>query len=299
MRDTTPELASHEIRLNDLLQLSENELKATKIRLITKSGNQKYANVGQLTAPMAVYDESRSTGLLNDLYWNYSRNKVFKIGETVIGLARIGDRASDRDHWLLFHVGTVTKDLDMKDAVGYEYKDCKKHAKFINRVIVTFHNEGRGAAALVRKAQRPFIDQLVIFKVEPGEFKDDAFPGYTRVRESWPHLKIKLMYDAWKTALQNQKAVYLITDKSNGKQYVGSATGQDRLLQRWLTYTSDQPDGGNVDLRVLGSDHIRRNFQYSILECFPTSVPDEIILERESWWKDTLCTRDGLGYNHN
>lgn len=247
---------------------------------------------------MAVYAGNGGRNLLHDLYWNYSR-KVFKTGERVIGLARIGDHVADKDRWLLFHIGIVTGDLGKKNAPSYMYEDCKQYAKFINRVIVTFHNRGTGAASLVRKAEKAFLDELVVFKVEPGEFKDDAFPGYAYVRESWDGLKIKLTYITWQTALQNQKAVYLITDKSNSKQYVGSATGQDRLLQRWQAYTSNQPDGGNVGLMKLGADYIRRNFQYSILECFPTSVPDEIILERESWWKATLCTRGVLGYNIN
>ena len=299
MSNTDREKENYEIRLNDLLQLSEIELKNTKVRLVTKSGHQKDANGGRLVSAREVYDESRSSNLVKDLYWNYKR-KVFKAGERVIGLARLGNHVADKDHWLLFHIGTVTRDLDKKDDIGYEHEDCEQYAKFINRVIVSFHNRGTGAASLVRKAEKAFLDELVVFKVEPGEFKDDAFPGYAYVRESWNGLKTKLTYTTWQTALENQKAVYLITDKSNGKQYVGSATGQDRLLQRWQAYTSNRPDGGNVDLKGLGDKYIRQNFQYSILECFPTSIPDEIILERESWWKDSLLTRDNnFGYNEN
>ena len=50
----------------------------------------------------------------------------------------------------------------------------------------------------------------------------------------------------WLDALRNQKAVYLITDTSNGKMYVGSATAQyGMLLQRWTNYI-DNGHGGNV-----------------------------------------------------
>lgn len=103
-------------------------------------------------------------------------------------------------------------------------------------------------------------------------------------------------------ALQNQKAVYLITDRSNGKLYVGSATSDSgMLLQRWANYI-DSGHGGNKELIELvnkeGIDYIKRNFQYSILENYNARVDDSVILERESWWKETLQSRK-FGYNAN
>lgn len=41
----------------------------------------------------------------------------------------------------------------------------------------------------------------------------------------------------WIAALQNQNAVYLITDNNTGKLYVSSATAQyGMLLKRWSNY---------------------------------------------------------------
>lgn len=40
------------------------------------------------------------------------------------------------------------------------------------------------------------------------------------------------------------------------------------------------------------------NFQYSILENYNAKVDDNLILERESWLKETLQTRS-FGYNSN
>ena len=102
----------------------------------------------------------------------------------------------------------------------------------------------------------------------------------------------------WIGALQNQKAVYLITDKSNGKLYVGSATGDNgMLLQRWTNYV-ENGHGGNVELKKLDFDYIKKNFQYSILENFNSKVSDEYILKREAWWKHTLDSMKH-GYNDN
>lgn len=106
----------------------------------------------------------------------------------------------------------------------------------------------------------------------------------------------------WLDALRNQKAVYLITDTSNGKMYVGSATAQyGMLLQRWTNYI-DNGHGGNVELKYIvdtkGFDYIKANFQYSVLENYNARMDDNYILSREKWWKDTLCTRQ-FGYNKN
>jgi hypothetical protein len=40
------------------------------------------------------------------------------------------------------------------------------------------------------------------------------------------------------------QGIYLITDSSNGKQYVGKADGTERILGRWKNYASDG-HGGN------------------------------------------------------
>ena len=106
--------------------------------------------------------------------------------------------------------------------------------------------------------------------------------------------KVKIKFNQhkkdWMAALQNQKAVYLITDRSNGKLYVGSATSDNgMLLQRWENYI-DSGHGGNKELIELvnkeGIDYIKRNFQYSVLENYNAKVDDSVILERESWWKE-------------
>jgi len=73
------------------------------------------------------------------------------------------------------------------------------------------------------------------------------------------------------------------------------------LLQRWRSYV-DNGQGGNKELIELvnkkGFDYIKANFHYSILENYNAKVDDNIILERESWWKETLQTRI-FGYNRN
>lgn len=97
-------------------------------------------------------------------------------------------------------------------------------------------------------------------------------------------------------------SVFLITDLSNGKRYVSSATAETgMLLERWSAY-SKNGHGGNVELRDLvakrGIEHVQQYFQYSILENYNQRTDDQVILDRESWWKDALDSRR-YGYNSN
>jgi len=103
--------------------------------------------------------------------------------------------------------------------------------------------------------------------------------------------------DIWRTALENQKGVYLITDVSNGKRYVGSAYGENMILGRWLSYVRTG-HGGNVGLKDMTFEHIKQNFRYSILDIYKSSTDDKVIINRESWWKEVLLSRE-YGYNKN
>lgn len=269
-----------EILLNDILKL--DDLENVKIRLVMQANNFDFD-------PIRRFQENPKA-LLNDQYWNHNTKQYFNEGEITIGLVKIGT-----DRWLLFHVGKVTQDLNINNGVGYEWEILEEYQKYCGRVVVEYHNT---AQCLVRNAGG-FIQQCKVRQILDDVFDDDLFPGYENVRISWETLNRIKDKDAWKTALENQKGVYLITDKSNGKMYVGSAYGDNMLLGRWRAYINNG-HGGNEGLKELVHkfDHIKQNFQYSILEIFQSKTADETIIKRETWWKETLHTRT-FGYNKN
>ena len=149
---------------------------------------------------------------------------------------------------------------------------------------------------MVRRAES-VINDCEVEKILPNVFDDEIFPGFDQVNVSWNVLKAVLRKDGWKTALQNQKGVYLLTDTSNGKLYVGSAYGEQMILGRWKSYLRTG-HGGNAGLKELSFQHIKEHFRYSILDIFKASTADEIIIAREQWWKNVLQSR-AFGYNLN
>lgn len=268
------------IKLNDLLRL-EN-LNKVKIRF-----NLMFA---QNWNPIELFKNGDISTMLAGQYWNYKKNKSYKAGQITVGFVKI---KQNEDDWLLFHIGRVTKDLNRLNGVGYEFQDLKEYKKYVGRLVVRFKNTTQ---AMIRKAES-VIDDCYVSQILPDTFDNDIFPGYEKVNITWAEMKRVLEKDNWKTALQNQKGVYLITDISKGKMYVGSAYGENMILGRWRAYLSTG-HGGNARLKKLTFDYIKKNFKYSILDIFKSTTDDQMIIDRENWWKKVLQTRE-FGYNEN
>lgn len=268
------------IKLNEILRLEE--LKNVKIRF-----NLMFEDNWN---PIEVFKNNQMKTLLNGQYWNYSKNKVYKDGQITVGFIRI---KSNENLWLLFHIGKVTKDLNVFNGVGFEYETLTEYEKYFGRLIIKFKNTSQN---MVRYAES-VIDDCYVAQLLPDIFDNDLFPGYDKVNLSWKDLFRVLEKDTWKTALQNQKGVYLITDISNGKMYVGSAYGDNMILNRWRCYI-ENGHGNNIELKSLDFNYIKENFRYSILDIYKSTTDTQMILERENWWKRVLLSRQ-FGYNAN
>ncbi len=283
MGDTNP------IRLNDILGLSDNAIKNTKIRLNMNDPKNPTWN------PIELFKDGNIQRLLSGHYHKGKKND-FKKGMITIALAKI---LGEQDLYLLFHIGKVTKELEVPEdgGVGYEYTEEEKFKPYYGRLIVKFHHKSQQN---ILKAENS-ISEMYVHKIIPELFSDDTFPGYENIIVTWKELERLSKTVAWKTALENQKGVYLITDSKTGKMYVGKATGEKMILQRWRDYLNNG-HGGDVELKKIveekGFEYVKENFRYSILEIFDSKTDSDFILERENWWKKALLTR-GFGLNKN
>lgn len=135
------------------------------------------------------------------------------------------------------------------------------------------------------------------------------FPGFDQVllsHHELPEMVSDHRYADWRAALSEVQGIYLITDSTNGKQYVGKADGGERILGRWTSYAKDG-HGGNVALRELAfdstgdrqvrTDHAR-HFVFSILRVFGPSTSSSEVDAAESHYKRALMTRT-FGLNRN
>ncbi|MCG1097920.1 GIY-YIG nuclease family protein [Staphylococcus epidermidis] len=194
---------------------------------------------------------------------------------------------------------------EVYDEVGYELTLMEDYKEYRKRLIVKLKKPiGRD---LYNRLYKNIQDTLEpeVYEIAPNT-KLGHFPGYQNVTLSHPQMQqiISRNEPSWKQALMNVKGVYVITDLSNGKLYIGSASGNtDGIWQRWSDYANiENLTGDNKLLNEIkldkGKDYIINNFQYSILEIFDTKTKVDTIINRENYWKNVFCTRKyGMNYN--
>ncbi len=52
-------------------------------------------------------------------------------------------------------------------------------------------------------------------------------------------------------------------------------------------------------IKIKGIDYARKNFKFSLLEYRSMKAEDKVIIERETYWKEALLSRQPFGYNKN
>lgn len=223
--------------------------------------------------------------------WQTKRN--FQC-DMIISLIHIGS-----DKWLF---AGVYKILDYnkisEDHFDYSTQLLQGQDEIIGRLIVKHRRQGR-ASYLWGKS---ISNQFRIVEIKEKRLTVEEFPGYNNVSISFSKLQtiISQNIQSWRGALANIKGVYVITDTKTGKLYIGSATGQDGIWDRWSQY-SINGHGGNKELISLLKDHslgYQKYFQFSIIEIADFNISDDNLLSREQHWKNVFKTRE-FGYNSN
>ena len=182
----------------------------------------------------------------------------------------------------------------------YTVQLSDRYKEYIGRLLVAYPGPG-----VQGRSFRPetYFEHLTVAQIFDKPYQGEAFPGYENIAHDFSLLKpiIRQARPDWTTALRNIKGVYLVTDKKNGKMYVGSAYGEMGIWSRWCCYV-ETGTGRNDELTQLieqsGIDYAMENFQLSILEYRSMRTDDSVIIDREKYWKKVLRTRE-FGYNRN
>lgn len=183
---------------------------------------------------------------------------------------------------------------------NYDVKLKEKGEELIGRLKIKFKRPGRLRAIRLEK----YYDSFIVSEILKTCYDGEEFCGYEKINHSFSTIEhvVRTNKQSWKAPLESVKGVYLITDLSNNKRYVGSACGDSGIWSRWTSYINTG-HGGNDDLTKLiqqnGIEYARKNFRFSLLEYMPVKIDDQIILEREEFWKGVLLSRGKYGYNKN
>ena len=267
------------LKLLDILSIQENDLPKYKLHLAISPKDKKEPLYELFKGTFKSWQEWQSKK-------NFERDYILSL------------IYYDRDEWIF---GGIYKRKDVKrvgDHFEYDTELLNFREDLIGRLIIRFRRPGRQSYLNLEK----WVDKLEVVEILRKPYTVKEFSGYENVLIDFDLLKIIIGREepSWKTALSSVKGVYIITDKSNGKIYVGSAYGEDSFWSRWSLYAKNG-HGGNTELKRIISEkglEYASNFQFSILEVRSNITDDEEIIRREAHWKNVLKSRE-FGYNEN
>lgn len=202
--------------------------------------------------------------------------------------------------WLFGGIYEVTGRGE-KNSHSYEIRDLPEHSHFIGKLKIGMEKLPRNRALCLER----WIDKMTVSEILKEPYSGESFPGFEEIDHDFGALLpiFKNEPPGWKETLENVKGVYVITDKRNGRRYVGSAYGDEGIWSRWNRYM-ETGHGGNDELKKLiakkGFGYAKENFKFSLIEYRSMGVDDKDIRKRETYWKEVFLSRDKrFGYNEN
>jgi hypothetical protein len=276
------------MKLFDILKLEMPSLKPEECKIHLATMNKAQEN------PSDVFLAG------NFVEWQSKQNHATNFNKRyIVSLIKMREHSK----WLFAGVHFVKKPPIYQIAEQYYLFKTEEVPELIaltGRLIIQFSRSGRNPYRIAENCSA----QLKVSEMKPRRLVIEEFSGFTNVL--LPKSKLDIIVtqeiDSWKSALSSVAGVYLITDKKTGRHYVGSAYGAGGIWGRWVAY-SESGHGNNKILKsVLRKEGAAYslNFQFSILETADTNASEDEILERETHWKDALCSRERHGgYNTN
>jgi len=205
-------------------------------------------------------------------------------------------RFHQQDKWLFGGIFEVKA----RHKASYTVELLEKGHEYIGRLLVQHQSPGTPMSVYYFENH---YEKMIVSQIFDKPYSGESFCGHENINHDFHILEtiIKTAKNDWKTALEYIKGVYLIVDKNNGKMYVGSAYGDSGIWSRWGEYI-DTGHGGNKDLMEIiakeGFDYARNNFKFSLLDYYFMKTDDQVIIDREQYWKNVLLPGT-FGYNKN
>lgn len=246
------------------------------------------------TEPLDVFVESRKKWL----GWNRWRNTKNEFNREFI--FSLMDFYPERERWLFGGIFEVLERRPVTGENGYVIREVSEFSNLVGRLKIKMPTPTRGRSFLFEK----HYSKMMIDEILREPFSGAEFPGFENIIVSFHELEaiIRTEKPDWKAALGGVKGVYCIHDLSDGRKYIGSAYGDFGIWSRWSQYVWTG-HGGNSELRGLvkkkGIEHVRKEFQFSLLEFHPATAADDYVRSRETHWKTLMLSRGDFGYNAN
>lgn len=204
-----------------------------------------------------------------------------------VGVYKVGNKVTSP-----YIPGDIICDMDIVEAFE----------ALTHRVVIEW------GKSTVSWCQEYYTNPKAVIRIDEGFEDSEGVPRFTSYADtilSFRELKAVINSsedNPWHTALKSVNCIYLITDKKNGKHYIGSTYGENGIWGRWETYVKTNGHGGNKQLEKLikaDANHASNHFQWSILEVLPLNITKDPAVDRETVFKQKLMSRIPFGYNEN
>lgn len=279
------------IKLKDIFKIEDEKQKQYKVHLATWNGSNH---------PLDKFVVSGEKEVRNWNNWvNGERNKLNR--KYVFTLLNF---YHEKHIWLFAGIyevrGNPVRHTKPIPHLIYDTKLTEQFKSFVGRLKIHFHRRGK----FTYPNLETHINRFTVAEILKEQYTGEEFPGYENISINFSSLQniIGRNKPDWKAALENVKGVYLITDGNNGKKYVGAAYGEQGIWARWSCYAKTggrgYTDGLTKLIKKKGEKYALENFTFSLLEYRPMKTDDQDVIDRETFWKKALLSRE-FGYNSN
>ena len=265
-----------------------------RIRLIRHKDSRKEKIIGGQIYENSLYDIYLYE---NDAFMTYQSEQLVKKFKNVDYIVSfIGEESTSSRFVGVYKNNGILQmlpDYKGESLARFDIQEISGFELLKERVIIDWNNP-------VQWLQH--YNAMPVIRIDRGLMENNlpVFVRYEDVMLNYTQLKaiINSNNPEWKSRLESCNCIYLILDKSNGKQYVGSTYNTKGIWGRWSEYAKTG-HGDDVELKkCIDSDpkYAEKNFQWCILETLPIKILQDQAIERESLYKRKLGTRI---YGHN
>lgn len=227
-------------------------------------------------------------------YQNEQSRDVFGKAKFVVSFI------AERGRYAKF-VGVWSVDEKHADGEGCRYvtTELPGYESLAGRLVIDWGDSARAWAQWMHEAggNKPVMEIL-----PPNYVKE--FPGFYNFTLTHAELAQLIANPdsnrEWQRMLSSVSGIYVILHKESGRQYVGSAYGENGVWGRWANYAKAPFTGGNVQLEALLAEfpEAYKDFQFALLRVLESGATRDDVLAHEGLVKQKLGSRI-FGLNKN
>lgn len=190
----------------------------------------------------------------------------------------------------------IFQNMGVDNCYKYDLVKDSRFNELIGRLVIDWGNGTRSWVQHFQQNLKPLVEIRPLGYAR--EFKDymNVILDYKDLLEITSN---GITNKDWHTALKAVAGIYMILDTKTGKQYIGSAYGENGILGRWTAYAKTRHGGNDQLIKILEERPDAVNdFRYSILQILSTSLSSREVIKLEAQHKEKLGSR-AHGLNSN